>query len=1104
MEEGAVLEPTSSRVLAIILDKPGYKITIHITIYLSTAGRDSDFCQDLVSLQTTIDNVAEKYPESFIFVRGDANAAAPCRNQNKRDELFKYFLDENKFSPMQLKHHTYHHFTNNGLSDSNIDIIAGCRVSPDGISDLHIETLDSILCSKTNSVINSSHDAILSSWLLSPQPKSGVSSGNIKAPKINHTKHKIYWDDDGVAAYQELLSDVIPSLQASYSVVTEPEVASVLFRVTNHILTEAARQTNKSVELGKEVRPRKPVIPNDIRTAMKVKAEALKNLNLVDTSESSTGDERKSAKAAFIKAKSEHQNLVRKHNVNQEVARDSNLLDLLSKQPRDIFKAFKRNKTDDSSKLKALKVGNRTYTEQNISDGFFDSISQLKTLQAVTASSFDRFSEDHRHITEICKSGRKIPKLSLSKAEELLRKIRPGVSDFFSITAAHYINGGVLTIKHFQFLINTIIDAIELAATDELNKIHAIILHKGHKKDKTLASSYRTISSCPFLAKALDIYLGDLSKDDWSLCQASSQFQGSGMSHELASLLLTISIQDSISCSKPLFILLLDAKSAFDLVIREILVRRLFLDTTPDQRIRYWDLRLANRTTFCQWGNDTMGPIKDQLGVEQGGPNGSEFYKIYNNEQLTVAQESGLGILVSGGASIPSGIPVAAVGQADDTALLSHDLHQLQCLLDLSVQYCEKHQVQLSAGKTKLLVFSNQDSDYIHYWKMISPLRIGDTTIEFTTAAEHVGVIRAVTSNFPHVHQRILCHKRALAKILSMGMSRRHRANPIAALRAESIFASPILFSGMASLLLTQAEITTIAQHVKETTERLLKLHPKTPEPVVFFLAGRLPGEALLHIKQLTLFGMICRLPGNILNNIAHHLLTYSSQGKRHWFAAIRTLCHKYNLPHPMKLLQEPPTKGVFKNIIKNNVTDFWQESLRNHSASLKSLKFFKPNFMSLRKPHPMWQMALTSYQVNKCITVSRMLSGRFKCGSLLRHMYPNISGICELCNKELEDLPHILVPRCPLLSEKALSLVTFARESLFNSETDNSVARAIFENKLSGEDDSFVQFLLDPSVVPEVIAAEQNFPGTLQKLMSITITWCYSLNRTRVKLKGN
>ena len=139
------------------------------------------------------------------------------------------------------------------------------------------------------------------------------------------------------------------------------------------------------------------------------------------------------------------------------------------------------------------------------------------------------------------------------------------------------------------------------------------------------------------------------------------------MSHELASLLLTTAIQNSISSSEPLFVLLLDAKSAFDLVLREILVRRLFLDTMPDQRIRYWDLRLANRTTFCQWDNSLMGPIKDQLGVEQGGPNSSEHYKIYNNEQLTTAQESGFGTSIAG-------IAVAAVGQADDSGLVSNDI----------------------------------------------------------------------------------------------------------------------------------------------------------------------------------------------------------------------------------------------------------------------------------------------------------------------------------------------------------------------------------------------------------------------------------------------
>ena len=73
----------------------------------------------------------------------------------------------------------------------------------------------------------------------------------------------------------------------------------------------------------------------------------------------------------------------------------------------------------------------------------------------------------------------------------------------------------------------------------------------------------------------------------------------------------------------------------------------------------------------------------------------------------------------------------------------------------------------------------------------------------------------------------------------------------------------------MSSLLLSNSDIDVIARHVKETTESLLKLHPKTPEPVVFFLAGRLPGEALLHLKQLSLFGMVCHLPRNILHTIA-------------------------------------------------------------------------------------------------------------------------------------------------------------------------------------------------------------------------------------------
>ena len=46
-----ILEPSSSRLLVLVLDKPGYQVSIHINIYLSTAGKEPDFLEDLALLE---------------------------------------------------------------------------------------------------------------------------------------------------------------------------------------------------------------------------------------------------------------------------------------------------------------------------------------------------------------------------------------------------------------------------------------------------------------------------------------------------------------------------------------------------------------------------------------------------------------------------------------------------------------------------------------------------------------------------------------------------------------------------------------------------------------------------------------------------------------------------------------------------------------------------------------------------------------------------------------------------------------------------------------------------------------------------------------------
>jgi hypothetical protein len=63
-----------------------------------------------------------------------------------------------------------------------------------------------------------------------------------------------------------------------------------------------------------------------------------------------------------------------------------------------------------------------------------------------------------------------------------------------------------------------------------------------------------------------------------------------------------------------------------------------------------------------------------------------------------------------------------------------------------------------------------------------------------------------------------------------------------------------------------------------------------------------------------------------------------------------------------------------------------------------------------------------------------------------------------------------------------------------------------ILDEMLTGcEDDQelWIQFVLDCSLFPSVIAAAQKEPAVLQLLFRATRIWCYSLHRTRLKLLG-
>jgi hypothetical protein len=78
------------------------------------------------------------------------------------------------------------------------------------------------------------------------------------------------------------------------------------------------------------------------------------------------------------------------------------------------------------------------------------------------------------------------------------------------------------------------------------------------------------------------------------------------------------------------------------------------------------DQGLLNWKTVCEWNKIRMGPINDQCGVEQ--INSSDYYKVYNNEQLQVAQDSECGVNIGP-------VTISSISQADDVALISNAIY---------------------------------------------------------------------------------------------------------------------------------------------------------------------------------------------------------------------------------------------------------------------------------------------------------------------------------------------------------------------------------------------------------------------------------------------
>ena len=128
-----------------------------------------------------------------------------------------------------------------------------------------------------------------------------------------------------------------------------------------------------------------------------------------------------------------------------------------------------------------------------------------------------------------------------------------------------------------------------------------------------------------------------------------------------------------------------------------------------------------------------------------------------------------------------------------------------------------------------------------------------------------------------------------------------------------------------------------------------------------------------------------------------------------------------------------------------------------------------------------------------------------YRTEKLCRFWFSNVDGFClqKSCqdSKIIEDSSHILL-HCSALNGQRRRLYHFSYTMLQDMPLLGPILSTyLFEND---DYDILMQFLLDCSVLPLVIAAKQALGNVIiEKLFKLTRTWCFSLHKSRLELLG-
>jgi hypothetical protein len=974
------LNDGGTRVQAIEITTVNSKLVL-VSVYMPSKGL-SDQYEEFVDTLEQLHEIIEKYQQTHnIVIGGDFNEDISGSIVSRRQRFLQNFKDEHSLTAV-LPGITFVHA--NGRDTSAIDFFLQTGREK-------LLSQDEIICDLPANT--SDHYPVLISV------NDGIQSAPETTDEHKTTSRRTPWRKIDLDLYRALLDGCIES--TAFKTDSAVDVDKAVMDL-NNLLREAA---NSSIEGTIAVRKRRKaglqVWNESIADAMRASKQCL-----WDWKQNGRPNELNNP---FILAKKDAKHeLCRQIRVAVALKKLSDRQDIMDARECDINRLYKlidKHRGKLGACISELRVGDRLFQGSDLASGWkqhFVGLAEPVDHPTYNNAYAEQVTLDVDLIAEICEADKSPVVFSALQVREAISSLNKNkAEDAFGLAAEHLVNAGDRTVETITSIINAIMYSGKVPACLKEGIITPVFKNKGNKFD---AKNYRGITVTPVIMKILEALVSTVIKPLLNELQHPMQrgFTANSSPLMCASIIEEV-LRESQDNKLTTYTAYLDAKSAFDVVNHNSLVRKLYLCGIEG---KVWSVIRdihTNARSAVKWNGSLSEPFNIEQGVRQGGLLSTDLYKVYVNDLLYRLEETGVGARIGA-------VQCVSPTCADDITVLTHDQESLQTLLDTAVEYSQRERYILQPTKSAVLVVPPNQRNVT---TCDEAFNIGPDPINIQSRVTHLGMERDIKSTAgATVEKNIQKAHRRVYSLMKPGLHGENGLDPVTCLHLARVYVLPILLYALEICLPTGQHLIRLEIYLKKVLKQILSLPVNTADTAIYILTGILPVEAQIEKKALIHLGALCRLPhGSAERRIAYRQLCVKPRNTNSWFAAVRIICVKYNIPDPLDLLRNPKSKFAWKRLVNSKVDNYWKEQIIDRAQAYSSLKHLNTNAFQPGTHHPILNTAKGNPRdVTRLLTRLKLATGTYILQTNRKAFNQNkVSSECMLCKEGEETKQHFI-----------------------------------------------------------------------------------------------